>query len=465
MTQQSDTTRARWRVYPVGVAGELVNAVINAILPFLAGLGAAFVLILACGLLAEEDLIGGPDLGDALDQLARAAMAPMLGLGLGLGVLSTVLFALREAVTSRAIARAAAEGAPRSAVPHPSQVDLVAAEWPFFGFIVACGFFAGLGLLVTVVAAVGANSSERYIVWWSLLATGVAASSLVLALVGRRPYRRRRLAIAAHWTTADEAAAWRHAASASAVEGAEPDVPAELQRRQRVAKRRTYQGIVCFALGFGLLQLWMFIAHPYRSMSDAGPRAEYGDGVEVLLGAGIWVFAALMAAAVVLTVVGFFAESAVERGEQQILREALENPAAARPPLVLRRKYAQRRPVTFAQGMALLAALGTTFGWAVYNLGTGGMEDVASLYGGADETFGGLVPQALVTLAGSAAVVVVAVVWNVAAAARGYELRNLVVERWPVKPAPRMVGPEGKKEPDPASIGPSLTPTQKVSRR
>jgi hypothetical protein len=200
-------------------------------------------------------------------------------------------------------------------------------------------------------------------------------------------------------------------------------------------------------------------------MSDAGPRVEHGDGIELVLDAGVWIFAALMVAAVALAVAGLLADSAVQQGEQEILRQALENPAAPRPPRALVRKYAQRQPVAAAQALALLAALGITLGWAVYSLGTGGMEDVATLYGDADETFGGLVPQALVTLAGSAAVVIIAVMWNVAAAVRGYELRSQVVERWPIKPAPRMVGEDGKKKKDPASIGPSLTPKQPKSRR
>ena len=200
---------------------------------------------------------------------------------------------------------------------------------------------------------------------------------------------------------------------------------------------------MCLALGFSLLQLWLFVTHPFRSNTDAGPRVEYGDRVEAVLVGGVWVFAAVMVAAVALLVVGFFADSAVQQREQEILREALADPAAPRPQGVLLRKYAGHQPVIFAQALALLAALGTTFGWAVYSLGTGGMETVATLYGDADETFGGFVPQALITLTGSVAVIVAAVVWDVVAAARGHELRSRVVERWPIKPTPRMVGEDG----------------------
>src|SRR5690606_18569668 len=147
------------------------------------------------------------------------------------------------------------------------------------------------------------------------------------------------------------------------------------------------------------------------------------------------------------------------------LRAALASPDMTRPPQDLLRKYAGRQAVVFAQALAFLAALGTTFGWAVYSLGTGGMADIATLYGDAGETFGGFGTQAQGTLAGSVVVVVVAIVWDVVAAARGYELRSQVVERWPIRPSPRMVGEEGKKKPDPASIGPSLTPKARDVRR
>jgi hypothetical protein len=387
----------------------------------------------------------------------------VLVLALGAGVLTTVLLALREVLTSRAIARAAAERAPRTAVPHPSQVDLVTAQPPFVAFLVMSVLVAGIGLLMAVIAAFTVNGSELPILWGFLVATGVGGAFVLLALAGRPAHHRRRLAVAAHWTTADEQAAWRRAAPARPAADDKTALPPDLLRRQRRATWFEYIGIACFALGFSLLQLWLFVTHPFRTRTDAGPRVEYGDGIEVVLVAGVWAFAALMVTAVVLLVVGFFADSAVQRREREILSEALEDPAAPRPPRVLLRKYANHQPVIFVQALTLLAALGTVLGWGVYSLGTGGMEDVATLYGEADETFGSFVPQALVTLAISAALVLLAVVWDVAASASGYELRSRVVERWPIKPAPRMVGEDGKKRPDPASTGPSLTP--KPTRR
>ncbi|MFI2489546.1 hypothetical protein ACH47X_21720 [Promicromonospora kroppenstedtii] len=447
-----------WRVYPMNFTGSLVNGAINALAPFLLGTGASFVLLLAVAMVGEEALSGMPAVSGALDQLARAGMLPVLVLALGAGVVTTVLLALREVITSRALVRAAREGAPRTAVPHPSQVDLVTAQPPFLPFLVMSVLVAGIGLLMAVVAAFTVNGSELPILWGFLVATGVGGVFVLLALAGRPAHHRRRLEIAAHWTTTDEHAAWRRAAPARPADDHEAELPPDLQRLRRRATWYEYVGIVCFALGFSLMQLWLFVTHPFRSMTDAGPRVEHGAGVEVVLVAGVWVFAALMVVAVALLVVGFFADSAVQRREQEILREALADPDARRPQRVLLRKYADHQPVVFAQALALLAALGTTLGWAVYSLGTGGMSDVATLYGDADETFGGFVPQALVTLGGSVAVVVAAVVWDGVAAARGDELRGRVVERWPVKPAPRMIGEDGKKRPDPATTGPSLTP-------
>src|SRR5688572_25056984 len=146
-TQRPAADQPHWRVYPVGLAGNVVNAAINALAPFLLGIGAAFVLLLAVAMVGEEALAYEPAVSGALDQLARAAMVPVLVLALGAGVLTTVLLALREVLTSRAIARAAAERAPRTAVPHPSQVDLVTAQPPFVAFLVMSVLVAGIGLL------------------------------------------------------------------------------------------------------------------------------------------------------------------------------------------------------------------------------------------------------------------------------------------------------------------------------
>ncbi|HEV6954628.1 MAG TPA: hypothetical protein VKY86_15440 [Promicromonospora sp.] len=463
-TRRSSADGPHWRVYPVGLAGNLVNGAINALAPFLIGIGASFVLLLAVAMVGEEALSGEPALSGAIDQLARAGMMPVLLLALGGGVVTTVLLALRELVTSRALVRAGRAGAPRTAVPHPSQVDLVAAEPPFRAFLVMSVAVGGISLLMAAIAAFIVNGSELPILWGFLAATGVGGLFLLLALAGRPAHRRRRLEIAAHWTTADEHAAWRRAASVRSG-GGDAQLPAELERLRRRAAWYEYAGIVCFALGFSLMELWLFVTHPHHTRTEAGPRVEYGDGVEVVLVAGIWVSVTFMVAAVALLVVGFFTDSAVQRREQQILRAALASPDMTRPPQDLLRKYAGRQAVVFAQALAFLAALGTTFGWAVYSLGTGGMADIATLYGDADETFGGFVTQAQVTLAGSVVVVVVAIVWDVVAAARGYELRSQVVERWPIRPSPRMVGEEGKKKPDPASIGPSLTPKARDVRR
>lgn len=459
MPQHPSAGQPHWRIYHLGLAGRLVNAAINALVPFLAGIGGAFILILATSLIAEEKLLD-PPASAALDQLSRAAIVPVLALPLGLGILTAVLSALREEITSRAIARAAAAGAPRTAVPHPSQIDRVAADPPYAAFFLFSAILTGLGLLFTLRAAFSVNGSERYLLWGSVAVTTVSAVFVVLVLTGRPQYRRRRMAVAAHWTTADEQAAWSRAAAApsKASTGAATDLTDDLQHATKRASRFQWFGLACVSVGFTVLQVWLLITHPDRTMTDAGPRAEYGDGTEAVLSVGAWTFAVLLVAAFVSTVLGLFAESAVQRGEQRVLREALSNPAAPRPPSALLRRYAQSQPVRLAQGLTVLASLGITFGWAVHILGTGGMDDVATLYEGSRERFGSYIPQAQLTLAVSVTVVVVALVWNALAADRGDDLRRQIVERWPIKPAPRMVGETGKKKPDPASIGPSLTP-------
>src|SRR5690606_7757311 len=141
--------------------------------PFLIGIGASFVLLLAVAMVGEEALSGEPALSGAIDQLARAGMMPVLLLALGGGVVTPVLLALRELATSRALVRAVRRGASRSAVPRPSQVGLVAAWPPFCAFLVMSVLVGGVALLMAVIAAFPVKGSELPILWGFLAATGV----------------------------------------------------------------------------------------------------------------------------------------------------------------------------------------------------------------------------------------------------------------------------------------------------
>ncbi|GAB3054635.1 hypothetical protein [Sediminivirga luteola] len=410
---------------------------IRTLIPFLAGVGAATVLAFAAGLLAEEGLLSHPVLSSAVDQLSRVGVGLALG-GAYLGWLAVVLArGVKEVATSRALAAAAAAGAPRNAVPHPQQVEATVrkAFGSFTGFALI-NLIIG-GFLVIFLGIFTLTYDEPFVSGWIVFGVGVAylagigwLARSVLHTV-RPAHEAGREAIAAHWRTEDEQAAW---------DAAHETVRSSPAHRPGLGALLSYAGGGLAALAFMLLHALLAVTHPDAERwpgGRAGTRATYGADVERLIDVGLWGFAICLTLAVAAALAGTLVEGAVQRREQASLQQALADPSAARPDEDLLGRHAERHAVAAAQALSGLAGAGTTVGAAILVLGSGVISDLSNLYSDAETIFADLRPVAGITLAASLAALVAAFGWNAASSGKNHELRNALLKRWPVLPEPK----------------------------
>lgn len=437
-----NTAEPHWRVYPVSVFGELVNAALHAVKPFRAGIWGSLLLLIALGLLADEGLLG--DLGDDVTKLALASAVPGVGLVLVVWVVAGFLSGLQQLLTSRALARAIVDGASMIAVPHPSQAELVDDERPFRSARVSSGVFGGLWLLIALGMTFSGYDLDE--IWPIYASAGIAALPMVIAMTWLPGYFDRQQVMRAHWTERVRDAAAQRAVPVPADDGDGRGYPPELAERKRRAGRWELAGIILFALAYALLHLWEFVAHPGARTATSETRVQHIDAVEAGLDVLIWIVWAAMTLGVAAMAIGYLVDAALQREEKRMLWHALENPAAARPPAGLLLKYSERQPIFLAQCLAFVAGIGSMFASGLYLLGTDQLVTWDAI-GAGSETFGRFVPHAQTTLAVSLAMVALAFVWHAVTAGRGAELRSQVVLRWPVKPAAE-AGPSSKKLPD-----------------
>src|SRR5690606_6573411 len=147
-----------------------------------------------------------------IDLLARAAVGVLMALVVVTVYGGTWATLVRDVSVARAVAEAARSGASRQAVPSPAQVVRLTREGmqPFeltlLATVVLSGFFVVMLAIFALVegfvggliaAGIGLAIDIALFAWWRRIRTRV-----------RPELAERRAFIAAHWTTADEEAAW-----------------------------------------------------------------------------------------------------------------------------------------------------------------------------------------------------------------------------------------------------------------
>lgn len=458
--------RSHWRVYPIGFSGEMAAATVKTTIAFLCGVGAAGALVIALGLAAEESLLPSPDLNRAADSLARVALLILIGLGWLAGLALTTARGVQEVATSQALRRAAESGAPREAVPHPSQVQHAIAKSfsAFLWFSVATIGLAGLFLLIGLAVVLDSSSLEGIEIVGSGLAVLALLGAVIAWIVKRlRPeQRRRRTRIAQHWTPSDEELAWEQARrpESGELDGAQVQPSGEVEDRDRRAVGGNVligAGGACAGLSIMLLQLLLAFTHPDAQRwagGSVGDRAQLSDQAEGLVALGLWGVLVLVVVGIALLAAGFFVSGAAQAAERAALIRAVADPAARRPGQDVLQRYSERHPVLLAQWLAALGGVGMCAGLSVIVIASGVMEDVADVYDGSAAMFTGLSEWSVILTAFSVLLVVAGLVWNARSNATGNRLRNDLISRWPTLPDPK---PDEDGESDPVRVGPALT--------
>jgi hypothetical protein len=414
-----------WYEYPVGAAGEVAGACARSLTAVLIGLGGAFALILGGGLLAEENLLGDPGLETAVDHLMRISVGFLMVFALVVALVWAVASYLREVTASRALVAAAGRGASHQAVPSPDQVASVvnppASRLGFFGW--GNAVLAGVLGLVGLGVVLFDSSPEGWAI--ALSAIGYAA---IMSLIGYacqqwlpRPHAKRRALIAAHWSAEDEARAWRRAKGRG---GAEPLV----SESPKAAAFIYLAGLIC-VLGFVALQASMVMrcaSTPMRGASECN-EVYYSSFIERVLSWGFWIFAVAVPLAALLALVGVLLDWTRRRAERADLLALLADPRSGRPDKDVLAFHSERRMHPLARVAAMLSGVGLVFSASAYMLGQGmGL--------GSQEVFAQYRTEALTAILVSVALFIAAVIGTGIAGARGRELRNALMQRWPTIP-------------------------------
>lgn len=424
--ERSRSNPWHWYEHPVGLGGEVARACVRALLAFLIGLGCSFVLILCAALLAEENLLGDPGLEHAIDDLMRMSVGILMVVAVAAWGMFAVASFVREATTSKALVKAAERGASRYDVPSPEQVEAVtrepAKQLTYFGW----GNAAVVGLLGVLAFGIVLFDGDTEPLPFASAAVVYGAVMAVVGFAGPKwltpAHERRQARIAEHWSADDEGKAWRPARRGT--------VRKKSGLGFSLAERFIYGSSVLTALSFLALQASLAmrcgtVPGPGRTDCD---QVTYSSSIESVLAWGFWIFVVLFPLAVLLAAAGVLIDWRRRRSERAELRERLADPRSGRPPEDVLGYHARRRMHPLALVGAALSGGGLVFSLSAYLVGQGrglGSEDVFAVYR----------TESLVALCASVGLFVAALLGSGIANARGRELRNELMRRWPTLPS------------------------------
>jgi hypothetical protein len=432
--ERAQSNAWHWHEHRVGPAGEIAHACARSLTAFLVGLGCSFALILGAGILAEENLLGDPGLERAIDHLMRLSLGMLMVFVLVATGVAAVASYLREVTTSKALVKAAERRVSSRAVPAPDQVASVinepAVALKYFGW--ANAVLAGLLGLVGLVVVLTDSSVEAWMI--TLLSLGYAAAMSLLGYACHRwlprAHERRRVRIAAHWRAEDEARAWKRAKPMGRG-GKGEQKPAGTARGAGFVY---LAGLFC-VLGFVTLLASMVMrcgTIPGRGQSECD-EVYYSSFIERVLSWGFWVFAIAMPLAALLAAVGVLLEWQQRRTERADLLAMLADPRSGSPAKDLLAYHVERHTHPLARVGAALSGAGLVFSTSAYMLGQGiGL--------GSQEEYAVYRAEALSAMLVSAGLFLAATVGTGIANARGRELRNALMERWPRQPSQSVEG-------------------------
>lgn len=435
---------SRWRHLPVGALETVRGNLEDALLAGLLALPVTFAAAVLGGLVGEELMEpSGP--ATTLDLTSRASLAAVAVLAV-LGVLARgLVIALRGVLMARALAAAVRAGTPPTEVPAPLQwqhahersdrayrrtaIILLVILGLCFGVVVPAAvqepFLSGLAIIVGGAAVLG------------LIALGIPLTGTVL--------RRRQLALLGpvdgHWTQAHRIIAAGHVLTGEAVAAARAGRPerghpgSAARRLGKVATAVVGVGATAAYLGFQVVAALAFPDRQRWAGGLPGERADLGPEAERMVDLAVTVCVVGGAVAILALVVGALAGLAERTQEQAALRRALVE-GAAPPPYPVLQRYLRRRSAPLLRMVSALVGVMLVVGGTLVVLD--GVVDAPSWESFAGAGRGlreatGLGPGILGLALGVAGL-------EVALAslleARERRLRDAVVQRWPVRPAP-----------------------------
>lgn len=416
-----------WYEYPIGLVGEVVRASVRTLVPFLCGLGGTFVLVLGVGIMADEGLLGDPGVANAVDALLLQALPLLMVAGVVAWGGYALATCLREVTTSRAIVRATRGGADRHQVPSPEQVEAVTREPGKQLTYFALGTGGPLALIGIIGVGI-AFTRDDVIETLTISAVALGWAALMVPVAFYAPKRliaeqeRRQKAIAAHWSTQDEANAWKRAHQARS--------RAKAADGFRLTDKLIYAATMVAVLGFVVLQLSLGMR--CSTVPGSGPAqqcdtTQYGSIIERILGWGFSSFVVAMVVAILLAAGGTLIDWLQRRSEVSDLRRRLADVMSDRPEDAVLAHHAGRHTHPIVKMAVVLSAFGVIVGAAAYLAGKGEDSELEVFYSPYQDL-------ELLIVAGSVALFVIALVGTAVSNMIGRRFRNELMRRWPAAP-------------------------------
>lgn len=433
---------SRWRYLPLDAPAVIAPALAAALRWALIGLlGLAAVSVLA-GLLVEQGLVPGVELATGTDLVGRGLLGGTLVLGPVMLLAWALLASLRGPLAARSLARSADRGADPADVPARGQWARAGEDSASVLRKMSTVLLWLLGVLLVLVALTA-------LVTWDetgLILAAVTAAAVAVAVggmwLGKKVipawHSRSLTRIREHWTTQHRVIANGRELTG---EGGTDDVGTMHGGTARQLEKLFLAVLgAAAAIGLGALQLALALLFPDRQDwpgGQAGERAELGPAGEASVDL-LTLVLALAAGVVLLSLALAVACEGVARSQRhRVVKAALTDQDAARPPLSLLRAPMDDGMVPFLRVLAVIGGAVLGFGWSLWFIARVADSPDWSSYSAASDSLlalGQWGPWFM--LAGIGLLVLVAAIGAVLEV-RDRRLRDRIVQRWPVGPAPR----------------------------
>ncbi len=461
-----DPSGPHWYEFSTGTVGRLYRSLRQTISAFATGLAISFTLVLVIGFIGEEGHIARA-LSDAgmdptavarielsVDFLARMTLAPMLVLTYLCVLGWCLLRTLEDVATSKSIITHIGAGAPDTVLPPPEQVHAVIkprlSPWSTF-LLVNAWTLLGFAVFM-LIFAIAEGYNDMLAVAVALIAGALlfAAAYVFVRNNMSGAHRERREVMRSYFSAEAEEEIWKTARENSKDPSAAEDAAMQ-DPRIRLGNRILGLAGTLSGLVFILFMVCLFVLYPQaRRYGPTGPRAQYGTNVETLIEYALWATGALLILTLAATLIGHLMQGAGYTAERKSLRSTLVHLSTTRPSLEMLRRYSGGHPVRSAQVLAAFAGMFATYGPAIVFLG--GIH-TTGFYSRSVDLFGEFLPIGFAMSGASVVLFVLAVIWKARADRAEQELRNDLLQRWPVIPPP----PSDDEAGAPAKKGPALT--------
>lgn len=441
MPVNTSIAESRWRYYPLDGLARVVLMLAISLGWMLVGLLGLAGLSVVAGLLVEEGLVPVGEVATSTDLVGRASLAALLILGPIILLAWALLFGLTGPLTGRSLARHARNGADPADVPAREQWELAVEDSAgTLRFVsIALIVVLGLGLLIVLFTVPEWDAQNALIVGAALAVFAVPWGTLWLGKKAIPAWQSRyRERIGEHWTTPHRVIADGRELTEEDEPGPDETVPGRTAHRLEQACLSVL-GVSAF-VGLGALQLVFSLAYPDREDwpgGSAGERAELDPLGESAVDMLTLAFAASAVVGLLALALAGVCEGVARSQIHRMVSRALVDDDVPRPRLPLLRTIVSGNQPPFLRALGILAGAVVGFGFSLWFVASrAGASDWEYYHSAAQSLLAAARSGPWIMLAGIGLLALVVAV-GVLLDARDRQLRDRIVQRWPVRHIPK----------------------------